>query len=66
VLIIVPATEHIAPPLAGSRLRSVLFMRETFLRRSPGRDTAPVQKSERTSSQRKFTSAPRTPYQVDW
>ena len=66
VLIIVPAAEHIAPPSAGSRLRSVLFMRETFLRRSPGCDTAPVQKSERTSSQRKFPSALRTPYQVDW
>jgi len=66
VPIIVPAAEHIAPPSAGSRLRSVLFMRETFLRRSPGCDTAPVQKSERTSSQRKFyTPAPRTLYQVD-
>ena len=50
----VPAAEHIAPPSAGLRLRFVLSMRETFLRRSPGRDTAPVQKSERTSSQRKL------------
>jgi hypothetical protein len=66
VPITVPAAEHIAPPSAGLRLRSVLSMRETFLRRSPGRDTAPVQKSERTSSQRTLHSAPRTPYQVDW